>query len=265
MEAIFREDLTNYHDIKRNNKLKIWFVGDVQGVERDIVYYSLVQDKKTDNGDLKYIYPVVDGSADNIHNLQKQRLNVGFSRAKDTMVFVHSMPLKEYSDTSLGEALEHYRLLAEKTQDNYIEDENQFESPAERKLYSLITQTEFYDKNRDNIRILPQFNIGKYLNEKYHEYIPKYRVDFLLTYFNKGKETALIIEYDGLEYHFKNPDDVNQYNFDQEYIEYDVQRQLELEQYGYSFLRINKFNLMPKEESQTEVDVINELLLQKLN
>ena len=36
---------------------------------------------------------VIDGTADNIRKLKMQRLNVGFSRAKDTMVFVHSMPV----------------------------------------------------------------------------------------------------------------------------------------------------------------------------
>ena len=42
--------------------------------------------------DLRTIYPVIGGTADNIRRLRMQRLNVGFSRAKDIMVFVHSMP-----------------------------------------------------------------------------------------------------------------------------------------------------------------------------
>jgi len=260
METILREELSDYYRLARDHALEVWFVGDVQGVERDIVYYSLVEDKELGNGSLKYIYPVVGGRADNIHNLQKQRLNVGFSRAKDTMVFVHSMPLEKYADTSLGEALNHYQHIAQTTSDVYVEDEDVFGSPAEKKLYRLITQTDFFSKNHNNLRLIPQFDIGKYINDRYHKYIPHYRVDFLLTLSVGGEERSLIIEYDGIEYHYKNPKAVTRYNFDQEYIEYDIQRQLELEQYGYSFLRINKFNLMPENKDQTEVDVLDQML-----
>jgi hypothetical protein len=35
---------------------------------------------------------------------------------------------------------------------------------------------------------------------------------------------------------------------------------MELESYGYRFLRINKFNLRPQAQGQTEVDVLNQLL-----
>jgi very-short-patch-repair endonuclease len=60
-----------------------------------------------------------------------------------------------------------------------------------------------------------------------------------------GKEETLILEYDGLEYHFRNPRDVNNLDFSQSYLDYDMARQMELESYGYRFLRINKFNLRP--------------------
>jgi len=51
------------------------------------------------------------------------------------------------------------------------------------------------------------------------------------------------------------------HNFDQEYLEYDIERQLELESYGYSFVRINKFTLTP-EKGQTKINVLNKLLEQ---
>jgi len=263
MEEVLRKEMPNFHVLKRDHKLAIWFVGAVQGEERDIVYYSLVEDKKIGNGSLKNIYPIPGGAADNIRKLKMQRLNVGFSRAKDTMVFVHSMPIEDYSDTRLGDALKYYRSLRDIAQDNYVEDEAVFGSEAEKELYMMIMNTQFYKNNRDKIKIIAQFPIGKYIRETFNQYIPKYRVDFLVTVSDKGKEQSLILEYDGIEYHTKNPEIVTAHNFSQEYLDYDIERQLELENYGYRFLRINKFTLLPKDKAQTKIDVLNMLLEQK--
>lgn len=261
IEDNFQKELTNYRTLSKNNKLKIWFVGDVQGEERDVIYYSLVQDKKIDNADLRTIYPVIGGAADTIRSLKMQRLNVGFSRAKDTMVFVHSMPIEDYSDTRLGDAVKHYRKLLEEAKENdFVVDEEVFDSPMEKMLYGLLLQTDFVKNNHKNIRIIPQFNIGAYLQAEYKKYLPKYRADFLVTLSNGGKEQTLILEYDGIEYHYKNPEEVNANNFSQEYIDYDINRQLELESYGYRFLRINKFNLLPTEPGQNKVSVLNKML-----
>ena len=260
MEELFRKELDIYPELMRNHRFSIWFVGDVQGEERDLVYYSFVQDKKLDNADLKTIYPIIGGTADNIRRLKMQRLNVGFSRAKDSMVFVHSMPISEYSDTRLGDALRYYQKIFNTAHDHYIEDESVFESPAEKELYTQILQTPFFQENHDRLRLIAQFEIGKYIREEYHRNIPKYRTDFLLTLSEGGKERSLIIEYDGLEFHTQNPDLVTKHNFDQEYLEYDVARQLELESYGYSFLRINKFSLLPQGDYKTPVEVLNHLL-----
>jgi len=248
--------------LRRDHKLAIWFVGDVQGEERDIVYYSFVEDKSLQNANLASIYPVIGGTADHIRKLKKQRLNVGFSRAKDTMIFVHSQPIEQFSNTRLGEALKHYQVVLEtnKKNDFFVEDESVFDSPMEKKLYALLLDTKFVKDRRDHIKIIPQFDIGKYIAAEYKVYIPKYRTDFLLTYAEGGKEQTLILEYDGVEFHFKNPQEVNSLNFSQSYLDYDTARQLELESYGYRFLRINKFNLRPKTKEQTEADVLNTLL-----
>ena len=259
-EEVFRKELPKYHFLQKDNKLVVWFVGDVQGEERDIVYYSFVEDKKLGNADLRSIYPTIGGTADTTRSLKMQRLNVGFSRAKDTMVFVHSMPVEDYTNTRLGDALKHYKQILESTTDNYVEDESIFESPMERELYLLMTQTQFYKSNRDKIKLVAQFPIGKYIEQTYQRYIPKYRTDFLMTLSDHGSEKSLILEYDGVEYHTKNPSVVTEHNFSQEYLDYDLERQLELQSYGYRFLRINKFTLIPKQKDQTKIDVLNELL-----
>lgn len=262
-ERYLREKLPNYHRLKEENRLAIWFVGDVQGEERDIVYYSLVQDKRLGNADLRTIYPTPGGTADTIKSLKMQRLNVGFSRAKDTMVFVHSMDLGDYADSKLGDALQHYRTILEETrpQDHFITDDSVFESPKEKELYIHLTQTDFYRQHRDRLLIIPQFNIGKYIQQEYQRFIPRYRVDFLLTLADGGKEKSLILEYDGLEYHTQDPAVVRSLeDFKAEYLEYDLTRQLELESYGYHFLRINKFTLRPRRAGETPVEVLSGLL-----
>jgi very-short-patch-repair endonuclease len=226
-----KSKLSNYHKLKQEQKLTIWFVGDVQGEERDVVYYTFVQDNKLNNANLTAIYPIPGGTADDIKSLKMQRLNVGFSRAKDTIVFVHSMDIEDYSDSRLGDALKFYWQIFQETQ------------------------------KRNNLRIIPQFDIGKYIAQEYQKYIPRYRVDFLMTLSDGGKEKSLILEYDGLEYHTKDPHTVKSLeDFRGEYLEYDIKRQLELESYGYHFLRINKFSLLPKEHGQTKVNVFNDLL-----
>ena len=164
MEQALNEQM-NMPELKRNHKMAIWFVGDVQGEERDLVYYSFVEDKKYGNADLRSIYPVIDGTADTIRSLKMQRLNVGFSRAKDTMVFVHSMPLNDYSHTRLGDALKHYKKLLDENSKNdfFVEDIAVFGSLAEENLYNLLINTDFVKSNREHIKIVPQFKIGEYI------------------------------------------------------------------------------------------------------
>ena len=261
MEKALAEQM-NMPELKKNHQIAVWFVGDVQGEERDLIYYSFVEDKQYGNTDLKSIYPVVGGTADNIRSLKMQRLNVGFSRAKDTMAFVHSMSINDYSHTRLGDALKHYHKIYEDhvKNDFFVEDTSIFDSPAEEDLYNILIKTHFVTSNREHINIVPQFKIGEYIRAEFAKQIPKYRVDFLLTYSISGTEQSLILEYDGVEYHTKNPEIVTRHNFTQEYLDYDIHRQIELETYGYRFLRINKFTLRPEKEGESRTDVLNRLI-----
>ena len=111
-----------------------------------------------------------------------------------------------------------------------------------------------------DVNIIPQFKIGEYIRAEYARQIPRYRVDFLMTFSKGGKEQTLILEYDGVEYHTKNPDIVTKHNFSQEYLDYDISRQIELESYGYRFLRLNKFNLRPGQKDETKGEVLDSFL-----
>ena len=48
--------------------------------------------------------------------------------------------------------------------------------------------------------------------------------------------------------------------FSQEYIDYDISRQIELESYSYRFLRLNKFNLRPEQKGETKMGVLDRFL-----
>ena len=53
---------------------------------------------------------------------------------------------------------------------------------------------------------------------------------------------------------------MTKHNFTQEYLDYDISRQIELESYGYRFLCLNKFNLRPEQKGETKTDVLDGLL-----
>ena len=48
------------------------------------------------------------------------------------------------------------------------------------------------------------------------------------------------------------------HNFSQQYLDNEVGRQIELESYGYRFLRLNKFNLRPEQDGETKNDILKE-------
>ena len=225
-------------------KLRVMTFDSCQGDEKDIIYYSMVE--KPNEDILKYIFPVrlahLDEEEDG--NLKAQRLNVGFSRARESVRFVVSKPIAEIKG-EVGKALQSYSRHLE-AQDTYeIGKRTDPHSAMEKLMLSLITQTEFYKTNVDRIEIVPQFDIGKYIKQLDRTaQIPNYRSDFLLIYRpESGKSQMVILEYDGFEFHFKDNSTVDETNFDKFYIEEDVERRKTIESYGYPTIRLNKFLL----------------------
>jgi hypothetical protein len=53
---------------------------------------------------------------------------------------------------------------------------------------------------------------------------------------------------------------VTGHNFSQEYLNFDVSRQIEFESYGCRFLRLNNFNLRPEQASEIKKDVLDRFL-----
>ncbi|MEO6077617.1 MAG: AAA domain-containing protein [Candidatus Andersenbacteria bacterium] len=227
-------------------KLKVMTFDTCQGEEMDIIYYSMVATQADDKLNYIFISNLNNkGEDDDEGKIKAQRLNVGLSRAKECMHFVLSKPIDEYRGTA-KEFLQHYSntlLEAQKEPDSTSVDKN---SKMEALVLEWLKQTKFWDENRNNAEILPQFELGKYLKQLDRSYNhPNYRVDFLLVYRDEeGVEHKIIIEYDGFLEHFGEfIDVVNGSNYEEYYSPEDVYRQHVLEGYGYRFIRINKFNL----------------------
>ncbi len=216
-----------------------------QGQEKDYIFYSMVTNWWGSGKwvwNLNTIFPVKmwDLNDDEV-KLKEARLNVWFSRSKESVHFVVSTQLEKVWWT-IGDALRHF--YAKTT--NIIEDQTDKNSEREKELIRRIKSTDFYINHHKDIAIIPQFPIGEYLNQINNAKIPHYRVDFLCTINKWDKQKIFIVEYDGFEYHFENKERINENNFENYQIEKDIERQKIIEYYGYQFLRYNKFILWNK-------------------
>lgn len=227
-----------------NNRLKIMTFDTCQGEERDLIFYSMVA---TEDEDRLWGVFIKDLSQEDIEEggkIKVQRLNVGLSRARECMHFVHSKPLEDFKG-SIGEALRYYFHTAQEARKEYSPKEVDPRSAMEPMVLNWLYQTKFWMNNKDKIELMPQFEIGKYLKQLDPSYAhPAYKVDFLLLCdAGHGQQTRLIIEYDGFQEHFEQNGYVDKDNYDEYYSEEDLYRQKVLEGYGYTFLRINRFNV----------------------
>jgi superfamily I DNA and/or RNA helicase len=225
-------------------KLKIMTFDTCQGEERDIIFYSMVATEENDHLWGVFIKDLTNIDLEEDGVIRAQRLNVGFSRARERIDFVLSKPLDKYSG-SIGEALRHYSNVLEEGKKEPTSKDVDPKSPMEKEILQLITQTKFYRENMARIELKTQFHLGSYLKQLDKSYNhPMYVVDFLILYTDeKSKNYKIVVEYDGFEFHFKNRSDVTEYNYDFYYNDDDVYRAKVLESYGCKVIKINKFNL----------------------
>jgi len=227
-----------------NLKLKIMTFDTCQGEERDIIYYSMVASPRSDRLWGVFISDLSKQDSEEEGQIKAQRLNVGFSRARETMHFVLSKPLEDFRG-SIGEALRHYSSAMSEARKEKSPEEVDQSSPMEERVLHWFYQTNFWKENQDRVEFQPQFELGKYLKQLDMTYShPNYKVDFLLVFTNQsGYQSKIIIEYDGFREHFGDRENINEFNIGQYYSEGDLYREKVLESYGYKFLRINKFNV----------------------
>jgi hypothetical protein len=250
----FRDQVTllsgivSEHDRRENLlkklKLAIFTFDSCQGEERDIIFYSMVANRSSDQ--LSYIFPkdIHGASEDEIDGkLKYQRLNVGFSRGKEKLVFILSKPLDEYSG-SIGQAMKHYKAVLENAKVAPTQEDVDPSSPMEGVLLDWIKETGFFVANMDRLEVIPQFELGAYLKALNPSYShPDYKVDFLIRLTGENSVRQCIVEYDGFEYHFTDKNRVTDYNWRSYLTDGDVERECILESYGYKMLRVNRFNI----------------------
>ncbi len=226
-------------------KLRVFTFDTCQGEEAHTVLYSMVATRTRDR--LNYIFPKNMENAGDVEDvLRLQRLNVGFSRAKERICFFHSKPIKEFSG-SIGAALSHFKETLRFGQNSPRPDSTDPTSPMESKVLHWLEEVPLFQElreDRKDVEIDAQFEIGQYLRQLDPTYNhPAYKVDFLIKVRDTNKELKIIIEYDGFKEHFENLDRVDASNYIYYMKASDVERQKILEGYGYKFLRINRFNI----------------------
>jgi very-short-patch-repair endonuclease len=177
------------------------------------------------------------------HALRLQRLNVGFSRAKERIHFFHSMPLDRYRG-AIAQAINHYINQREIAHKRPALGDTDPTSPMEAQVIHWLEQTRFVQMLGEFVEIDAQFELGAYLRQLDPSYRhPAYRVDFLMKVQAQNRTISIVIEYDGFREHFTDLGKVDANNHEDYYRPEDVERQKVLEGYGYRFLRINRFNL----------------------
>lgn len=262
MESI--SNLKERDDLFSNLRLKIMTFDTCQGEERDIIYYSMVATNQMDRLWGIFIKDLNSIDIEDEGKIKAQRLNVGFSRAKECMHFILSKPLNEYKG-SIGDALSHYINTLEKAKEEKSPEEVDSTSPMEKEVLNWFYQTSFWKNNSKNIDFRPQFKIGEYLKQLDRTYDhPKYIVDFLLLYNDNIEDHKIIIEYDGFQEHFKQYGGIDEHNYTHYYSDEDVYRQKVLMSYGYEFLRINKFNLGKNPIAKLD-ERLNSIVKKKVN
>ncbi len=216
-------------------KLKVMTFDTSQGQERDYVFYSLVATPAFDT--YAYVLPeATDTQA--LSARQRQRLVNGFSVARQTVHFVSSKAPDAFSG-ELGYVLQQFQaqLTPPTVKTGNVSDILQ---AAESLFPQYFYATKFYKKHGDKARLVTQFSLGDLLKPLAPEQdYPAYKVDFLVAL----GDARVVITFDEfkeqfLASHVKNTELYTNYLSAD-----DIYHQKLLENYGYSFLHFNKFNL----------------------
>lgn len=212
-------------------RLKIMTFDTSHGEDRDYIFYSLVADSEQ-----KHIYALPEVGDTKTNNLTQQRLAVGFSRASEVVHFVTSKPVEEY-DGELRNVLESYLQVSKSSGAKSKTSTTDILLAAESLVPQYFYATKFYKKYTDRVRLITHFSLGDLLQPLIPRYQhPAYKVDFMVVL----DDQRIIVTYDEFKENFISYDKNAQ---DTYLTAEEIYHQKELENYGYTFLRLNRFNL----------------------
>lgn len=226
--------------------LKIMTFDSCQWEERDVIYYSMVATREEDNLWWVFIKDLASVNDEENGILKSQRLNVWFSRPKESIVFVLSKPIEEFSG-EIRKTLNHFWAERENNLKN-----SDFVTNIENSEYAILkqlSQTDFYKEHKDSLKIIPNFDLSSYLKQldAYYNH-PKFKQDFFIVYTNeKWKETKIIFEYDDLN------SGIEIWSSELYVSENDIYMEKVLESYWYKFIRLNEFSLW-----KDKIDTLNQ-------
>lgn len=159
-------------------RMKIMTFDTCQGEERDLILYSMVANSEVDKLWGVFIKDLATVDLEEDGKLKAQRLNVGFSRARESVHFVLSKPLEGYNG-AIGEALRHFWNIRAETESEHTATEVDPQSDREAEVLNWFYQTSFWSQEKERSEFTPQFELGRYLKQldSHYEH-PEYRVDF---------------------------------------------------------------------------------------
>ncbi len=217
-------------------QLKLMTFDSCQGEERDIIFYSMVERENEDI--LKSIFLLQFGNLDNDESNSRNvtRLNVGFSRAKDTVRFVLSKQ-PENIRGEVGNALRHFKSALEQLTVN--------ESPSNEKevlMLNYIKKTPFYIERQGEIELVPNFDIHQYIKQLDNRAEKHLFKSYVLMKIKNSyvKPITAIIEYDLFDESLI-ASMTEKSIYDSRFVENDIEKRKTIESYGYPFFRVNKF------------------------
>lgn len=230
------------YDLSGRLRLRVFTFDTCQGEEAEVCIYSMVATPLRDR--LNYIFAKEITQYDDVEeSLRLQRLNVGFSRAKERIIIFHSKPINDMQG-GIQIALSHYRGVLEKGRKRPEADEVDPNSPMELQVLNWLREVPLLDELGERVEIDAQFELGAYLRQLDPSYKhPNYKVDFLIKIRGEHETAQIVVEYDGFKEHFEHLDEVDETNYEFYMKPEDVERQKILEGYGYRFLRINRFTI----------------------
>ena len=233
-------------------KVKVMNFDSCQGEERDVVFYSMVASQERDR--LSHVFPAtIATAADDIeYNLRLQRLNVGFSRAREKIVIVHSKPIEDFR-SSVRTVLLHFKSIADKAGE-IDRSTAQSRSEQETMVHEWLVQTPTIQAMAEEVQIQFGFAVNTYLESLDPAYKhPAYRVDILLSLSIGDQQRYIVIEYDDFEGAFGRTGKHGSKPPRGTYLSrQDIERERILESFGLKILRINRFVLGADPVSQLD-------------